>query len=48
MAKHSLNSELSKTKANKVLLEKPEKGQLSFLKIASVNFVTTATRNITL
>ncbi|WP_353281865.1 hypothetical protein [Wolbachia endosymbiont (group B) of Horisme vitalbata] len=34
----TLNSELSKTKANKVLLEKTEKGQLSFLKIASVNF----------
>ncbi|WP_416603220.1 hypothetical protein [Wolbachia endosymbiont of Nasonia vitripennis] len=34
----TLNSELSKTKANKVLLEKTEKEQLSFLKIASVNF----------
>ncbi|WP_264682195.1 MULTISPECIES: ankyrin repeat domain-containing protein [unclassified Wolbachia] len=34
----TLNSELSKTKANKVLLEKTEKRQLSFLKIASVNF----------
>ncbi|WP_264377292.1 ankyrin repeat domain-containing protein [Wolbachia endosymbiont (group B) of Ochlodes sylvanus] len=34
----TLNSELSKTKANKVLLEKTEKAQLSFLKIASVNF----------
>ncbi|MCA7010678.1 ankyrin repeat domain-containing protein [Wolbachia endosymbiont of Tribolium confusum] len=34
----TLNSELSKTKANKVLLEKTEKGKLSFLKIASVNF----------
>lgn len=39
----TLNSELSKTKANKVLLEKTEKAQLSFLKIASVNLVTMLT-----
>lgn len=39
----TLNSELSKTKANKVLLEKTEKAQLSFFKIASVNLVTMLT-----
>ncbi|WP_265015272.1 ankyrin repeat domain-containing protein [Wolbachia endosymbiont (group B) of Camptogramma bilineatum] len=39
----TLNSELSKTKANKVLLEKTEKGQLCFLKVASVNLVTMLT-----
>ncbi|WP_425383877.1 ankyrin repeat domain-containing protein [Wolbachia endosymbiont (group B) of Anania hortulata] len=39
----TLNSELSKTKANKVLLEKTEKRQLSFLKVASVNLVTMLT-----